>query len=123
MMPKEQVILFSDRLKEYIQNKEIKDIYIVFHGGEPLLVGEDRLLEYINIVNDKMKGLVRVHYSVQTNGTLITERFIKKANIYGLKFSLSLDGPQHIHDKNRLPWRHFMDKTLSFEYKRIFLFR
>lgn len=101
ILPNEQVILFADRLKEYINNKEIKNIQIVFHGGEPLLVGENRLLEYMNIINNTINGLVKISYSMQTNGTLITENFVEKAYSYGLKLSLSIDGPKHIHDKNR----------------------
>lgn len=101
ILSKENVVLFANRMKEYLQNKKIKNIYIIFHGGEPLLIGEKLLLEYMNIINDILSGFVNVQYSIQTNGTLITENFIKEADKYELKFSLSIDGPNKIHDKNR----------------------
>ncbi len=101
IISEEHVIIFANRIKEYLQNKTISCVNIIFHGGEPLLVGENLILKYIDIINTILSNLIKVQYSIQTNGTLITENFIAEADRLNIKFSLSIDGPKQIHDKNR----------------------
>lgn len=86
-----------DRIK---QNKE-KEIYIRFHGGEPLL--EYPIIYYM--VN-KIKELSKLHgfklsFGITTNGTLLDEERIGFlcSNINDL--SISLDGMKDTNDLNR----------------------
>ena len=40
-------------------------------------------------------------FSIQTNGTLLTEKFVNACDIRNVGISLSLDGMQPVHDKHR----------------------
>lgn len=60
---------------------------LIFHGGEPLLLGADvyeKLLE--KIVEPNMK------LSIQTNGTLINKKYIEIFKKYHISVGISLDG-------------------------------
>lgn len=75
--------------------------HVVFHGGEPLLVG-------IRILRDLVAALVKrvpaVSLSIQSNATTYTHELEKLLLDYraNLTFSLSVDGFQHEHDRHRL---------------------
>ena len=73
-----------------------------FQGGEPTLAGlpfYEKLMELEKKYNVKN---VQIHNAIQTNGMVIDEdwaRFFHKNNFL---VGLSLDGPQNIHDENRV---------------------
>ena len=73
---------------------------VVLHGGEPLLLGEDRLRSLIATLRHALPYECAI--SIQTNGTLITPEILSLCADYGVTISLSLDGPGHIHDQNRV---------------------
>lgn len=62
-----------ERLGEYVDAQGLKRILVVFHGGEPLLAGTDRLALLAGKIRDRAPG-VEVDFSVQTNGVLLDER-------------------------------------------------
>lgn len=72
--------------------KKISEVFtdvrqIIWHGGEPLLMGAKWLDEATEILNnDKTK------ISLQTNGTLINDKFIKYFKKYNIRPSTSFDG-------------------------------
>lgn len=100
-MSKKNIRLFADRLKEYVIEKNIKDVYIIYHGGEPLLIGKSLLLKYTDIIFNRLKDTACVEFSLQTNGTLLTDDFLKECDKKNIRISLSIDGPEHVHNKNR----------------------
>ncbi|WP_303973818.1 radical SAM protein [Streptococcus merionis] len=77
------------------------ELTIAFQGGEPTLAGLPYFQFIVDCVNEQTKA-VEVHYAIQTNGTIITERwceFFKKNNFL---VGLSIDGTPTYHDLNRL---------------------
>jgi uncharacterized protein len=78
-----------------------KELNIIWHGGEPLLVGLDFYKEVVRLEKDILVD-VKIRNKIQTNGTLLNEEFVKffKDNSFGV--GVSLDGPQNIHDANRI---------------------
>jgi len=75
---------------------------IGIQGGEPLLRGIDFYKGFIKYINENSNNGTTFRYSIQTNGTLITEewaRFFKENNIL---VGISLDGSKDIHNLNRL---------------------
>ena len=101
VMSKKNIILFAERLKEYVTEKKLKDVYIIYHGGEPLLIGKSVLLEYTDIILSRLKDTACVEFSLQTNGTLLTDKFLEECDKRKIRISLSIDGPEDIHNKNR----------------------
>src|ERR1017187_1761686 len=79
-----------------------RDITIVWHAGEPLAVPLSYYKKYFRIINAITPDHVKIRHSIQSNGMLVTEewcRFIIENNV---SMGLSIDGPEFLHDKNRV---------------------
>ena len=87
-------------VKDYIASQPTPVVEFVWQGGEPTLMG----LDFFKKVVHKQKPFARkkiIRNSLQTNGTLLTDKwcaFLKKNNFM---VGISLDGPQDIHDTYR----------------------
>lgn len=108
---RDTVALFAKRLREYAEQEDLQNIHVVLHGGEPLLVGSTVLIEHMDTVRGAMRNTTQVDFSLQTNGTLITDSFAEACHKRGVQFSVSIDGPKHVHDRRR----YTADGTGSFE--------
>ena len=73
---------------------------VVLHGGEPLLLGKEGLGRVLSTLREALPDTHAI--SIQTNGTLITSDILDLCANNNVTISLSLDGPRHIHDKNRV---------------------
>ena len=73
---------------------------VVLHGGEPLLLGYKRLSYLLN----KLRVSLPDHFSfsIQTNGVLITEDILNLCSEYKTTIAVSIDGPKHINDRERV---------------------
>lgn len=87
-----------------------------WQGGEPTLMG----LEFFEkaIYYQEQYGMGRVvGNGLQTNGILIDEKWAKFLKKYNFLVGLSLDGPEHVHDRYRFlrngkgSWRKVVDKA------------
>ncbi|MCC0645537.1 MULTISPECIES: radical SAM/SPASM domain-containing protein [unclassified Clostridioides] len=96
----------ADRVIEFILNqikkvpKDKRPLYIVFHGGEPLLNFD--IIKYLNKSLNELVKDRKIIYDMTSNGTILNdeiEDFIKD-NIG--TFSISIDGTKESHDKNRV---------------------
>ena len=73
---------------------------VVLHGGEPLLLGRDSLAFVLTTLRRSLPDTCAI--SIQTNGTLITTDILDLCEQNDVTISVSLDGPRHIHDRNRV---------------------
>lgn len=79
---------------------DIPSVYVGFYGGEPLL--EFPLLkEIVAFCEEQMKGK-DIHYTITSNGTLLTDEIIEFFSIHKFTLMVSLDGPKRIHNKSRV---------------------
>lgn len=83
-----------------------------FQGGEPLLAGKHYFNEFINKVNQLKESRV-VNYTVQTNGTLIDDDWVKFFKANNFLVGLSIDGFKENNDIYRI------DKNNSGTHQRI----
>lgn len=101
---------FKGFMKETLLEELVKDALsfaegsctFMFQGGEPTLVGlgfYQKLLEFQKKYNTKN---IRIHNSIQTNGTLINEKWAEFFYRNGFLVGLSIDGTKDLHDGNRL---------------------
>lgn len=98
--------LFVKRLKEYVTEKKLQHILILYHGGEPLLFGVDRIANLTQNIRKVVEPLgCQADFGMQTNGLLITEKVLEKFEELKIGISLSIDGPQEMHDAHRLDHR------------------
>lgn len=101
IMNLDSIIMFTKRLNEYIISNDIKEINIIFHGREPLMCGADTLINYSDIIKQSVSNNVKLNFSLQTNGTLITESFLNKCYDRNIGISVSIDGSCNSHNKHR----------------------
>lgn len=99
-------------IKKQIDEQE-KELAVVLHGGEPLLLGPDRLKHVLYTLRKYIP--VSSTIAIQTNGTLITEEILDICSKYRTSLSVSLDGPQYINDRNRVGFdsESTFDKVLN----------
>jgi len=90
----------------YVEKKLLnEELYIVWHGGEPLICGVDFYKEVVKIEREicAFRPKRKIYNSIQTNGTLLSDEYLDffKENNFGI--GISIDGiPEHHNLK-----RHF----------------
>lgn len=73
---------------------------IIWHGGEPLLMGLDFFRVAVQI-QQEMGPDYEFDNSIQTNGTLLTDAVLDFFQEHDFSIGTSLDGPQWLHDFTR----------------------
>ena len=76
---------------------------VVFHGGEPLLVGANRFEFICRTLRKILPGRCALY--LQTNGMLLSDGILKTCLINDVGISISIDGPMGVHDARRLDKR------------------
>ena len=83
-------------------SKKVSSVDFIWHGGEPLLMGPNFFKKVIKNQNKIFKDVnIKVENSIQTNGALINEKWIKffKQNKFGL--GISIDGDKELQSKQK----------------------
>ena len=78
------------------------ELTIVWHAGEPLVLPVEFYEQAFEILQQQNKKNVQLIFSFQTNATLINEKWCHFFKSYKCRVGISLDGPQHVHDANRV---------------------
>jgi uncharacterized protein len=81
---------------------KLKRILIDFHGGEPLLQPVQQFEEMCKILQDTLTPHVELILTLQTNGTIFTEKYLECLAKYKVHVGISCDGPAKYHDVFRL---------------------
>lgn len=92
-------IIAADRIQEHVLSHELKDVTIIFHGGEPLLAGQKRLVDLIEIFNTRIS--CQINWGMQTNGVLLTEDYLPLIEENQISLGISIDGSKEHNDKHR----------------------
>ena len=93
----------KDSIRMLLENAPNESSFnLVFFGGEPL--GNLPLIQQVvEYAEDYFRQLGKaVDFTMTTNGTLLNEKTISFLHKHRFGLSVSMDGPQAIHDKNRL---------------------
>ena len=88
-------------LREYLETTDLPQPCVCWHGGEPLLAGIDFYRRALDIESRYCDGKTVLN-TIQTNGTLINRNWSHFFADNGFLVGISIDGPQDIHDRNRL---------------------
>lgn len=80
--------------------ENIDTINFAFQGGEPLMAGYGFFEQFIQYTLDH-KGKYNVEYSLQTNGTMLNDRYCELFKKYNFLIGISIDGFKENHDKHR----------------------
>lgn len=80
------------------------EITVVWHAGEPLVVGVDFFDKAIHTLHENLPN-VRVCHAIQTNGLLLNDQWCDLFKKHDVRIGVSIDGPEFIHDHHRLDRR------------------
>jgi uncharacterized protein len=89
------------RIRDYCEAKPRRRMGITFHGGEPMLMGAERLGRYAARAREVL-GERLSHLALQTNATLVDSAWLTVLQREDIHVGVSLDGPAAIHDAARV---------------------
>jgi uncharacterized protein len=77
-------------------------ITVIWHAGEPLVLPVSYYESAFQAIEALRPPSVEIRHSFQTNGTLITKDWADLFRRWNVGVGVSIDGPQHLHDANRV---------------------
>lgn len=92
---------------EEFTNHEPAYCRIIFHGGEPMLMPPHRFSERLEAMSAILDARLssdqrkRISFSLQTNATLVTDKWIDLLSHWNISVGVSVDGPASVHDRRR----------------------
>ena len=91
-------------VRQYLeaQPEAAGEIDFAFQGGEPTLMGLDFFRRVVALQEQYARPGLRIHNSLQTNGTLLDDAWCEFLKQHDFLVGLSLDGPAELHDKFRV---------------------
>lgn len=94
---------FCQRLEQHIDEFGLDRFRMVFHGGEPLLFPKRRFIALLEkLIDIEERTGCFISRGICTNGILIDPEWVDILNDYDVFVTVSVDGPEAIHDKNRV---------------------
>lgn len=90
------------RIAEHCQIHALPLVHVIFHGGEPLLAGRDRLRRMTRLLRDLTPEGCEVDLRIQTNGVLLDDAFCAQFVADDVKVGVSVDGNRQAHDRHRI---------------------
>ena len=79
-----------------------RECTFAFQGGEPTLAGLDFFREAVSLAGQFNPNHCRVSFAIQTNGTLLDEKWCAFFAENHFLVGVSLDGTKELHDANRV---------------------
>lgn len=89
------------RIAEHARTNMLREVEIILHGGEPLLVGHDHLRYALRTFQAALVPDIKVSFALQTNGVLLDPGFLELCAEYGVSIGVSVDGDEEGHDLHR----------------------
>lgn len=98
-------LMADDILEEYviqhISAATDKMIFFSWHGGEPLLAGIEFFKKVVQLQQKYKPSGSEIVNGIQTNGTLIDDKWCWFLKDEGFIVGISIDGPGELHNSNR----------------------
>lgn len=91
----------AQRIAEHARDRSLPAVRVVLHGGEPLLLGPQRLGEMVADLRRTIEPVTKLHLYMQTNSVRLTEAFAEVLLHHGIKIGVSLDGDRLANDRHR----------------------
>jgi uncharacterized protein len=102
VMASETVAQAARRISEHAQRHLLTHVSVVLHGGEPLLLGREKLQGILTTLRSVIEGpATKLHLIVHTNGVLLDEGLCELFTEHGVQVGVSLDGDRLANDRHR----------------------
>jgi uncharacterized protein len=102
VMTPETIDALAHRIGDHVAAHQVPDLIVVLHGGEPLLAGPAVIDHTISAIRAQVPAGTLVDVALQTNGTLIDDRFIDVFRRHDVGIGVSLDGGRASHNSHRI---------------------
>jgi len=88
-------------IRQYFEANDHNEVVFSWQGGEPTILGVDFFRKVVELQKQYCPDGVRCENDLQTNGTLLDDKWCRF--LYDQRFlvGLSIDGPQNLHDAYR----------------------
>lgn len=99
-------------IRDYIQaHREAAEVTFIWQGGEPTLLGREFFRKALAFQRRYCPPGLTISNALQTNGTLLNERWAVFLGQHDFLVGLSIDGPRRLHDR----YRETRRKTPTFD--------
>jgi uncharacterized protein len=88
-------------MREYCARRDRHTMSITFHGGEPTLIGAENFARLAARARKRL-GHRLAGMTIQTNATLLDDRWVEVFRRYDVQVGISLDGPKEVNDAVRV---------------------
>jgi uncharacterized protein len=105
LMPETVFRATVERIREHALAAHQSEIEIVFHGGEPCLLGVERFSRWCGHLRDRLRTVGEVKLTMQSNAVLIDRVWARALADLRVEVGVSVDGPRAIHDRERVDKR------------------
>jgi uncharacterized protein len=103
VLTSEAELALLEKLEAHIRTYGLEHFSILFHGGEPLLIGKRRFVGLLDgLQRIQSKTGCGLHLSITTNGVLLDDEWAILLRVFNVHPTLSIDGPATIHDAGRV---------------------
>jgi uncharacterized protein len=102
LMDMETVRALGRRIAEHASSHAVPSVFVALHGGEPLLLGSQRLDEVCRALKEEIAGATQLFLTMQTNATLIDGDIVQIVKAHQIAVSISLDGDAESNDRHRV---------------------
>jgi uncharacterized protein len=101
---RDRPVIMSDetfaQMLRWVSRQTTEPVMLLFHGGEPTLVGAERFDRWCHQASDVL-GANGVNMAIQTNGVLLDHAWAEVFKRHEVSVGVSLDGPPDVHDMHR----------------------
>jgi uncharacterized protein len=105
VMSRETFTATIERIRRHCLLTGQQTVALVFHGGEPTLVGATRFAWMCAHAREQLQGIAKLSLGIQTNGTRLNGEWLAVLGEHGVQVGVSLDGPAAINDAFRVDRR------------------
>lgn len=91
----------ADRIATHAAAHRLPAVTIVLHGGEPLLLGPQRLDELVTILRRRIDPVTRLDLRMQSNGVRLSAAYCDLLVKHDIRMGVSLDGDAIANDRHR----------------------
>ncbi|MBN1470898.1 MAG: radical SAM protein, partial [Syntrophaceae bacterium] len=88
-------------VRQYIESQDFPEIHFAWQGGEPTLLGIE-FFEKVVAFQEEYAAGKNVTNSIQTNGTLLSDKWCEFLSEKGFLVGVSIDGPETQHNRYRV---------------------
>jgi len=94
--------LLETYIRQLLESQPGPEVIVGWQGGEPTLMGLEFFERSIEYVRKYERPHHRVTYTIQTNGTRLTDEWAAFLKKHQVLVGLSVDGPREMHDALRV---------------------